>query len=339
MGVNVAMWSKAVRGLVGRMEPHEWAALDIVAQWLIAARAQVLVMTFLSAALGGLLALAAGRFALFPWLLVTAGLVLAHATNNLLNDLTDFWRGVDHDNYFRAQYGPHPLAHNLMPLRGVLLFAGVTGGAALALGLYLMSLAADPGRAWILLGLGAVFVLFYTFPLKYIGLGELAVLVVWGPLMIGGTYFMVTGVWEWNVVWAGLPYALGVTGVIFGKHIDKLAVDRAKGIHTLPVLLGEARARAVAVGLLAAQYVLVVYLVLTGFFSPALLVVFLAAPTFGLVSSALRQPRPAAPPAGFPADIWPLWYVAFAFEHNRRFGFFFLLGLLADLALKRLGIW
>src|SRR2546430_10339218 len=32
---------------------------------------------------------------------------------------------------------------------------------------------------------GAVFVLFYTYPLKYIGLGEVAVILVWGPLMIG----------------------------------------------------------------------------------------------------------------------------------------------------------
>ena len=47
--------------------------------------------------------------------------------------------------------------------------------------------------------------LFYTWPLKYIGLGEIAVLLVWGPLMIGGGYFVITGVWDWNVVLAGLP--------------------------------------------------------------------------------------------------------------------------------------
>ena len=64
-------------------------------------------------------------------------------------------------------------------------------------------------------------------------------LVVWGPLMIGGGYFVMAQQWSWNVVLASLPYVLGVTTVIFGKHIDKLREDKAKGIHTLPVILGE----------------------------------------------------------------------------------------------------
>ncbi len=85
----------------------------------------------------------------------------------------------------------------------------------------------------LLLGLGVFFVLFYTYPLKYIALGEISVLVVWGPLMIGGGYYVITGGWDWNVVIASLPYALGVTGVIFGKHIDKFEMDKAKRIHTL----------------------------------------------------------------------------------------------------------
>jgi 1,4-dihydroxy-2-naphthoate octaprenyltransferase len=42
---------------------------------------------------------------------------------------------------------------------------------------------------------------------------------------------------------ASLPYVLGVTTVIFGKHIDKLEMDKAKGIHTLPVVIGEKASR------------------------------------------------------------------------------------------------
>jgi 1,4-dihydroxy-2-naphthoate octaprenyltransferase len=55
------------------------------------------------------------------------------------------------------------------------------------------------------------FVLFYTWPSNN-ALGELAVLIVWGPLMIGGGYYVITGAWDWWVVLASLPYALGVTG-------------------------------------------------------------------------------------------------------------------------------
>jgi hypothetical protein len=29
-------------------------------------------------------------------------------------------------------------------------------------------------------------------------------------------------------VFAGLPYALGTTAIIFGKHIDKLGADKEK---------------------------------------------------------------------------------------------------------------
>ena len=106
-----------------------------------------------------------------------------------------------------------------MNKRQHLTYAGITGAIALLLGIVLVVMT----NLWtlLLLALGAFFVLFYTWPLKYIALGEISVLLVWGPLMIGGGYFVITGDWSWTVVLASLPYALGVTGVIFGKHIDK----------------------------------------------------------------------------------------------------------------------
>ena len=67
------------------------------------------VMTFTSSAVAGLFALRDGRFRLLPWVIMTIGLVLGHATNNQFNDYTDFIRGVDKDNYFRSLYGPQPV--------------------------------------------------------------------------------------------------------------------------------------------------------------------------------------------------------------------------------------
>ena len=55
------------------------------------------------------LALLDGAFQFVPWFLCTLGLLLAHATNNLLNDYTDSRRGIDSGNYFRNQYGAHVL--------------------------------------------------------------------------------------------------------------------------------------------------------------------------------------------------------------------------------------
>jgi 1,4-dihydroxy-2-naphthoate octaprenyltransferase len=324
------MWLKALR-VIPRIDKEEWNALDLISKWLISTRAAVLVMTFLSAALGGIFAARVGQFDFGLWLLVTVGLILSHATNNLLNDYTDYIKGVDQDNYYRAEYGPQPLVHGLMSKRQLLTYAGVTGALAAACGIVLIALT-DWNTA-ILMGLGVFFVLFYTWPLKYIALGELAVLLVWGPLMIGGSYYVIAGNWDWNVVLGSLPYALGVTGVIFGKHIDKFEVDKAKGIHTLPVVIGEKAARYLLIGMLVLQYLLVVYLVLTGFFTPVMLVVALAIPTLRQIWPMLRQPKPAEKPADYP-DVWPNYFVAGAFIHNRKFGVWFMLGLIVDTVIK-----
>lgn len=332
--MNTAMWRKALQ-VIPRISKAEWENLDVISKWLISTRAAVLIMTFLSAAIAGILAYQHGQFNLGLWLLLALGLILAHATNNLVNDYTDHIKGVDKDNYYRAQYGPQPLEHGLMSKGQLLTYAAVTGLAALAAGAVLVWLRGPLALA--LLGLGVVFVLFYTYPLKYIALGELTVLVVWGPLMIGGGYFVITGAWDWNVVIASLPYAFGVTTVIFGKHIDKFAGDKAKGIHTLPVLLGERLARYVLIGLTALQYLSVFYLVAIGFFTPILLIVVFALPTFYQVFTEMyRSPKPDERPEDYPEDAWPLWFVASAFYHNRRFGLLYLLGLILNVALAAL---
>jgi 1,4-dihydroxy-2-naphthoate octaprenyltransferase len=326
--MNIAMWRKALQ-VIPRISKKEWDRLDVISRWLISTRAAVLVMTFISAAIAGIFALKAGQFNFWLWLMVTLGLVLAHATNNLVNDFTDYKKGVDKDNYFRAQYGPQPLEHELMTERGLLKYAIVTGLIALALGVILIVLRGN--LTLILLGLGAFFVLFYTYPLKYIALGEIAVLIVWGPLMIGGGFYVITGSWDWNVVLGSLPYALGVTTVIFGKHIDKYSVDKEKGIHTLPVLLGERLSRYTVIGMIVLQYVLAFYLIAIGFFTPILLVILFALPTFAkMVWPMYKHIKPDNKPADYPEDIWPLWFVASSFGYNRRFGTLFLMGLILD---------
>lgn len=327
------MWARALR-IMPKVDKQEWDSLDLVSRWLIATRSAVLVMTFVSAAFAGLLALKAGAFDLGKWLLVTLGLLLAHATNNLVNDLVDHWKGVDKDNYFRTQYGPQPVESGLLTIREMLAYIAVTGLSALGIGVYLV-MVGGPGVLWLLLA-GTFFVLLYTWPLKYIGLGEPAVLAVWGPLMVGGGYFVITGEWSTPVAWASVAYALGPTAVLFGKHIDKLEEDRAKGIHTLPVLLGEAISRWSVVGMLVVQLGVVVALVATGYFHPVVLLALAAAPSLRRVVKVYREPRPSEPPADLPEGVWPLYLVATAFWYNRRFGGLFLLALMADVVITRI---
>jgi 1,4-dihydroxy-2-naphthoate octaprenyltransferase len=147
--------------------------------------------------------------------------------------------------------------------------------------------------------------------------------------MVGGGYYVFTGTWDWNVTLAGLAYSLGVCAALMGKHIDKLEMDKAKHIHTLPVLLGEKASRYTVLGMLVLQYLATIYLVLTGFFTPVLLIVLAALRSFRRILPMFRAPKPAEKPADFP-DVWPNYFVAAAFVHNREFGLFYLLGLIVD---------
>jgi len=329
--MNFSMWRKALN-IIPRISKEEWDELDIISRWLIATRAAVLIMTFFSAAYAGIFAVRVGEFNFLRWILVVVGLYLAHGTNNFLNDYTDFIKGVDVDNYYRAQYGPQPLLHGLMTKKELLTYAAVTGAIAAACGVILGVLRGE--LTWILMGLGVIFVLFYTYPLKYIALGELTVFVVWGPLMVAGGYYVITGLpWDWNIVLASLPQAVVVTSVLFGKHIDKLKQDKELKIYTLPVVLGETLARWVMTAFLISSYVLVLYLIATRFFTPVLLLVFLAIPVLIEIWPILSSPKPEEKPADFP-DVWPNYYVAAAFHHTRRFGGLYLLAVILDTAVR-----
>src|SRR5260221_12366736 len=124
--MQVRTWGRALM-TIQRVDRAGWDRLDLVSKWLVASRASVLVITFISGAIAGLLAIRAGRFDPVLWILASLALLLAHATNNLLNDLTDHLKGVDQNNYFRAIYGPHALEHNLLSMRGLLAYAAFSG--------------------------------------------------------------------------------------------------------------------------------------------------------------------------------------------------------------------
>ena len=334
--MNFAMWKKALN-VIPEVSKEEWDKLDLISKWLISTRAAVLIMTFISGALAGLFAWREGSFSLVPWLALTLGLVLAHATNNIFNDYTDFVRGVDKDNYFRTIYGAQPIASGLMTRHQHLTYFAVTGLLAVACGLYLIIINAGDPIIWILLGSGAFFVLFYTFPLKYIALGEVAVLIVWGPLMIGGGYYVLTHQWSNNVVLASLPYVLGVTTVIFGKHIDKIQIDKAKKIHTLPVVIGEKAARYALLSMTILPYLITAYLVVIKFFTPVMVIVLFAIPTLKTLYPAFLKPKPDTRPADFPDGQggWPLYFAPISFIVNiRKFGAFFMIGVLVDVLLR-----
>jgi hypothetical protein len=67
---RVKTWLEAIR-VIPRIDKAQWDELDLVARWLVATRAAVLVMTFVSSAIAGLLAARVGKFDALTWTLVT----------------------------------------------------------------------------------------------------------------------------------------------------------------------------------------------------------------------------------------------------------------------------
>ena len=334
--VTISMWGKALR-VIPRISKEEWNALDVISKWLISTRAAVFIMTALSCAVGGLLAYRDGGFLPLNFLAAFFGLVFAHATNNLINDYVDHKKGIDKDNYYRSLYGPQPLEHGLMTEKTLFMYILVTALVASLAGVYLV-LQTGVLTLYLMIA-GIFFVLFYTWPLKYIGLGEPSVVLVWGPLMVGGTYLVTSGGnWNWEIILISLVYAVGPTTVLFGKHTDKLEEDRKKGVNTLPVIIGEAAARYSTMALWILQYVLLAGLIYFKIVGVLMALVILAIPKLVNTIKVFKEPRPKTEPEELPPDVWPLYLSASAFVYNKSFGVLFLIGLLADVIVKKTGI-
>ncbi len=284
-------------------------------------------MTLTSGAIAGLLAARSGLFDPLLYALSFTGIVLAHAANNMINDFFDLEAGLDTADYPRALYAPHPVLSGLVTRSGLLraiVIANAIDAAIMAVLFYF--------RGWPVVGfaLAGLFIsVFYVAPplrLKHRGLGEPSVFLIWGPLMVGGTYYAAAGGLPIGVILASLPYAFLVTTVLMGKHIDKAPWDGRENIRTVPVLLGDSRSRTVtAIGMLA-FYLSIALLVTQGILSIFTLVAFAALPVYWKARRAYAEPKPEAPPEDYP--LWPLWFAPWAFLHARRAGALFVIGLI-----------
>lgn len=315
-------WAYALR----TTNPPPEGPVDAVTRWLVITRAAVLPMTLFAGLVAALLAVRQPGFD-WRWLtLAIIGILLAHTANNLMNDLFDTQTGLDSNTYPRALYAPHPVLSGLVSRRTLAVAIGLVNLADLAILIVLTWARGWPVLAFALSGF--ILSVAYTAPpvrLKKRGLGEPDVLVVWGPLMVCGTYYSAVGHVGWDVLLASLAYGLLCTTVLMGKHTDKIPFDEPLGIRTLPVIVGEARARALTLAMMVGFYLLVAAAVLAKAMPwPALLVV-LALPRLVKVWPYFRRPPPAEPPAKFP--VWPLWYAALAWVHVRQAGALLVLGL------------
>jgi len=319
------LWAGAFTGFY-RPGVEEVRGLDAVSRFLYSARSVILVISAQAAVIAGLLAANTRRFSWPEFIGLLIGFVVAHMISNLSNDYFGFKRGHDTPDSPRMRYTVHPLASGVLETRTLvtgLVILGVIGVA--------IAVAFIVERGWTAVGFTAAGVaLLFLYdaaptPLKSIGLGELATLVVWGPLMIGGGYTMITGELSAGAMLASIPYGLGVMTILTGKHIDQMSFDSGRGINTLPVLIGEGAARRLIVVALVAMYGIVAALILFGSLTPFAAAVLVALPRASRAIGIVSRPRPAAPPPGYIG--WPLWYHRACLVHNRLFGWAFIGGL------------
>jgi 1,4-dihydroxy-2-naphthoate octaprenyltransferase len=307
-------------------QASEFAHLDPVTRFLYASRSVILVISAQAAIIAGLLAVTDRRLGVLPFVLLFLAYLVLHAVSNLSNDYFGYRRGHDTEDSPRRRYTLHPIASGAVTPR--LLAGGLAVLAVLALAIagYFIALRGWP--ALLLTVIGAILLYAYDAApraLKELGLGEVAAFAVWGPLMIGGGYYVVTGVSSGDAYLASVPYGLGVASILIGKHIDQRAFDTSQAQRTLPVLMGESAARRLNQLTVAGMYLLTVVAVLAGALSPFALLVVLAAPRALKAWQVMSRPAPGAAPAGYVG--WPLWYHRVCLMHNRLFGWLFIAGL------------
>ncbi len=333
--------------------PKDDDKLDIFSKFLLITRVCVLPMTWTSFLIGVLLAYIDGYLDVFKSILVFIGLTIAHMVNNLVNDYFDVKHGVDTDNYIRGIYAPHPILSGLISMSGLKLLVVFLNVVDFLIMIYLVYTVGWYVAVFALLGL--FFSIFYVadpIQLKHVAMGELTVFLVWGPLMIGGTYYVITGIIDFKVFLLSIPYGLLVTNVLVGKHIDKYDVDNAKGIKTLPVVIGVKSSKKLIKILTWFSILTILVLVYFGYLTAWALITLLAIPRVRTLSAILNLEKPSREPyirevgllarlfgtkklvksIDFQSEkgnwpIWPLWYVAWAFWVNKAIGGLFILAL------------
>lgn len=324
---RAALWLGAFTGFY-RPAAEELRLLDPVSKFLYASRSVILVISAQAAIIAGLLAAADGRLRAGAFVLVLVGLVVAHMISNLSNDYFGYKRGHDTPDSPRMRYTVHPLASGVLERRHLLTGLAILAALGAAIAAWFIA-----ERGWVAAGFvaGGVALMFLydaaPVPLKSVGLGELAVFLVWGPLMVGGGYAVIAGEVSLDAIYASLPYGLGVMSILTGKHIDQREFDSGKGNRTLPVLIGERAARALNIATVVLIYVVIAALILWGRLTPFAAIVALALPRAWRAVSVMRRPRPDAAPAGYVG--WPLWYHRVCLQHNRLFGWLYIAGLAA----------
>lgn len=205
--------------------------------WIDAMRPKTLIASFSPVVIGTFFAYKEGSFSFFYALLTLLVAIGIQIITNFSNDYFDFEKGADTSSRkgpIRGLQAGLISGHKMK--QAILLTVLVTSLLSSLLILRGGTLMAVLSSLSILLALG------YTtgpFPLAYLGLGDLFVLIFFGPVATGGTYFLQTGALSSDVVCAGIGCGLLSTAILTVNNVRDIHEDRQASKKTLVVRLGK----------------------------------------------------------------------------------------------------
>lgn len=210
--------------------------------WLQAARPKTLWAAVAPAVMGSSMAYAVGGFHAGAAGAALACALLIQIGTNFCNDYVDFKKGADTEDRIGPARATQAgwVTPAQMRRATVLTFA-----LAAALWLYLVY-----RGGWPMLIIGVLSIaagILYTagpFALAYLGLGDLFVLIFFGPVAVGGTYFVQTGNLPSPVLWAGLAPGCLSCAILVVNNLRDIEQDRVARKQTLAVRFGAGFARA-----------------------------------------------------------------------------------------------
>ncbi len=209
--------------------------------WLMAARPKTLAAGMSPVFIGTALALHDRVFHGPSAVCAFLGALLIQVGTNYANDYFDFVKGTD----TAERVGPlRATQAGLVTPQQMRLAAFIVFALAFAAGLYLVH-----RGGWPILVIGLVSILcgvLYTggpYPLGYLGLGDLFVLVFFGPVAVAGTYYVQALDVNAVSILAGLAPGLFSVAILTVNNLRDVEGDRVSGKKTLAVRLGVKFAR------------------------------------------------------------------------------------------------
>jgi 1,4-dihydroxy-2-naphthoate octaprenyltransferase len=256
-------------------------------------RLPFLSATIVPVVLGIVIAARQGSFDLLTAVLTVIGSAFVQLGLNVANDVFDSVQGADEANVTPTQFsgGSRVIQYGLVSFRQMAGLATIFYVGAGVIGLVLLALRGSPellaiGIAGFIVSIG------YTAPpLKFVyrGLGEIAVAVGFGPLMLLGAYVVQTrGALSWEPFVASLPIALLVMLILYVNEIPDRRGDARVGKRTLPVRLSKPTVIAGYRGAAVAAYAIVVVGVIAGVLPIPTLLALLTIPLALQVSRGLE---------------------------------------------------